>query len=701
MSEIIFNPTVAGIELSTHEQSNPVVPTWLAEALLLGEYWRTTGLFDRLQTQVRVNRGRMGQYEVCDFVLLLLAYAVSGLQTLEDFFVALSPVKEVLMSVWQRQQCPVASTLSRFLGDIDPSALEQLRTLFETDLWTHGFDRTRNGGLIDRAGEHFWVFDIDGTHQVARQRTLTQHPEYPQARRRSQSANAPGYLGRKRGDVTRTRTTVAQTHSSEWLGTFGTPGNGTPGADLQRACGLIQNYLHHHHLAGQCALVRLDGFYGTSAFVNQMQQHQLGYLLRCRDYQLLKQEAIQKRLQQTPAQEWSHPEAHQAREVFDIGFVDDAWAGYSQAVRLIVVRTPYDPKRKHRVGKRLGEFIYELFITSHPQTGLSGSDLLSLYYGRGGFEKQLGDEDQEQTCDRWCSWHPLGQEFWQILNQWLWNWRLWAGFADHPQPLRQTIWLPNLEASPAPQLTQTSVEQPLVVSEVNSPCPPADSSEHDVMQIAGSWARSRGKFSGDDFTLLNERTLQCPAGNLMYRREVRQNRLGDLLILFGINPRTCQQCPLKEQCLAEGSKGTGGRRITVIRKKLPAAADQPQPIVPPQPMAVMPPQPIPVPPPLLPPSLPVLWLDFPTTRLRRDLNHQLRQQQLIIEPIMGIDLNTEVDTPFITRDQRAHRRLTWADRWQRNAIANSAIHWRVKLFGISSAILDWINSLKPSPDLII
>jgi hypothetical protein len=144
MSEIIFNPTVAGIELSTHEQSNPVVPTWLAEALLLGEYWRTTGLFDRLQTQVRVNRGRMGQYEVCDFVLLLLAYAVSGLQTLEDFFVALSPVKEVLMSVWQRQQCPVASTLSRFLGDIDPSALEQLRTLFETDLWTHGFDRTRN-----------------------------------------------------------------------------------------------------------------------------------------------------------------------------------------------------------------------------------------------------------------------------------------------------------------------------------------------------------------------------------------------------------------------------------------------------------------------------------------------------------------------------------------------------------------------------
>ena len=364
------------------------------------------------------------------------------------------------------------------------------------------------------------------------------------------------------------------------------------------------------------------------------------------------------------------------------------------------MRTPHDPKRKHRVGKRLGEFIYELFITSHPQAGLTGTDLLSLDYGRGGFEKQLGDEDQEQTCDRWCSWHPLGQEFWQILNQWLWNWRLWAGFAHHPQPLRQTIWIPSQEASPTPLVTPTLVEQPLVVSEAKSPCPPADSSEHDVMQVAGAWARSRGKFSGEDFTLLNERTLQCPAGNLMYRREVRQNRLGDILILFGINPRTCQQCPLKEQCLAEGSKGTGGRRITVIRKKLPSASGKPQPVVSPPPITVMPPQSIRVTPPPLS-SLPVLWLDFPTTRLRRDLNHQLRQQQLIIEPVLGIDLNLKSNTPLITRDQRAHRRLTWTDRWQRNAIPNSAVQWQVKLFGISSSVLDWINSLKPSPVLII
>jgi len=61
MSDIQFNPTVAGLELIATEQPNPVTPPWLAEVLLLGEYWRRTGLLDRLRTEVKVNRGRMGQ----------------------------------------------------------------------------------------------------------------------------------------------------------------------------------------------------------------------------------------------------------------------------------------------------------------------------------------------------------------------------------------------------------------------------------------------------------------------------------------------------------------------------------------------------------------------------------------------------------------------------------------------------------------
>lgn len=390
MSEIMLNSTEAGIELTSCPEENRATPVWLAEVLLLEEYWRSTGLLERLQQQVKVSRGRMGQYEVCDFVLLLLAYAVSGVSTLKELWIQLKPVESIVLSAWQRQQCPVASTVSRFLSAIEVPTVEQLRTLFAADLLEHGFDCDHKGGIQDRTGERYWVFDVDGTHQVARQRSVTGQVNYPIVRRRSQAAVLPGYRGRKRGEGVRSRSAVGQAHTTEWLGTFGSAGNGTPGPDLDRACEVIQHYLQHYGLSGSQAIVRLDGFYGTPKFVNRMQHHQLGYLLRCRDYTLLKQPAITSRLAQMQPQSWFHPESHAVRDVFDLGFVQDVIAGYTCPVRLLVVRTPYDPKRKPRVGKRVKEWVYELFMTGHAQTGLSGPDLLSLYYGRGGFEKVLG-----------------------------------------------------------------------------------------------------------------------------------------------------------------------------------------------------------------------------------------------------------------------------------------------------------------------
>lgn len=115
----------------------------------------------------------MGQYEVCDFVLLLLAYAVSGEANLTAFFQALSPVKHLLMVVWRRVRCLVVSTLSRFLAAVEDGALENLRQLFERNLLQQSLPLTGNGGLYDRRGERYWVFDVDGTHEATRQSVLS------------------------------------------------------------------------------------------------------------------------------------------------------------------------------------------------------------------------------------------------------------------------------------------------------------------------------------------------------------------------------------------------------------------------------------------------------------------------------------------------------------------------------------------------
>ena len=62
----------------------------------------------------------------------------------------------------------------------------------------------------------------------------------------------------------------------------------------------------------------------------------------------------------------------------------------------------------------------------------------------------LADEDQEQATDRWCSHTTWGQEFWQILAQWVWNLRLELGHALHPTPMRTTECASAQMGEPAP-----------------------------------------------------------------------------------------------------------------------------------------------------------------------------------------------------------------------------------------------------------
>src|SRR5881398_1170760 len=78
-------------------------------------------------------------------------------------------------------------------------------------------------------------------------------------------ACAPGYTGRKRGEVVRSRTTILQAHTHQFLGTFGNPGNGEYRAELRRAVTAIQSYRETHHHPEERALLRLDGQYGTGA----------------------------------------------------------------------------------------------------------------------------------------------------------------------------------------------------------------------------------------------------------------------------------------------------------------------------------------------------------------------------------------------------------------------------------------------------
>jgi hypothetical protein len=141
--------------------------------------------------------GASGAYAVIDFVVVLFGYAISGERTLQAFYEDLHPYASVFMALFGREHLPARSTLSRFLAALTPEPIEALRTLFLHDLLARPLMKEeQSGGLWDRQGNHFLVFDVDGTREAARQRARPQTADRPAPSRRLRPLCAPGYTGR-------------------------------------------------------------------------------------------------------------------------------------------------------------------------------------------------------------------------------------------------------------------------------------------------------------------------------------------------------------------------------------------------------------------------------------------------------------------------------------------------------------------------
>jgi hypothetical protein len=202
------------VKIQTTSEPNFSTPSWFGEVVVISSYLRKHGVLSKINERVQVARRRFGRYEVIDFLAVLFGYAISGERTLEEFSERLQSFAVPFMALFERDQLPSRSALSRFLAALTEAPVEALRTLFLDDLLGRPLTHDKQpGGLVDRAGNSWVVFDIDGTREAARQRALPQTDELPPSFRRLDDVCAPGYRGRKRGEVVWTRTTVSQAHS--------------------------------------------------------------------------------------------------------------------------------------------------------------------------------------------------------------------------------------------------------------------------------------------------------------------------------------------------------------------------------------------------------------------------------------------------------------------------------------------------------
>ena len=625
-----------------------------------------TGIISAIEDHVQFARARFGTYDTIDFVVVLFSYALSGEPTIAAFYDRLAPFVQEFLALFDRQHLPSRSALSRFLAALDEKTVEALRTQFQSDLFERTTAFPTPGGLWDRVGQHWVVMDVDGTRQAARQRALPHLPTLPEPHRRLTQVTAKGYTGRKRGEAVRTRTVLLQSHTHQFLGTFGGPGNGDLRGELQRACQVARMYATSQQLDLARILIRLDGGYGDTAVLSDFLALGLGLIGRSRDYALLGRPEVLAVLSRPPSVRCTHPESGATRDLYDCPSIH--LLPGQPCVRLIIATHPAtdDPPK---VGQQRNGLVYELFISTVLAPAVTAKDLLDLYLHRGSFETVLADEDLEQDPDRWCSHTPCGQEFWQIISQWVWNLRLELGQTCSPTPLRTTAFASASEPAPT--------SGPASTNEAPSAIGPAPTSGPTLANEPGygspQWARPSftGGFPGSAFLPQADGTLLCPAGRVLTLVERRPERAGSVRVSYAACLDDCRLCQIRAQCQKQCT--FKARRVSAVYWPLSS-----------HPLSVLEPQPWPPHPPA---CSPVLWRDWPRCQIRRQWMNLVRSQTVSVTrgTAPPSDQSQELTSHIFTRSERAHWRLSWEQRLSRNARPVSSPPVIITLHGLPAA----------------
>ena len=337
------------------------------------------------------------------------------------------------------------------------------------------------------------------------------------------------------------------------------------------------------------------------------------------------------------------------RELYDCLAVPLTPAG--PKVRLVVA-THGTTSSPLKVGVERDGTVYELFVSTLASPAFTCADVLDLYLHRGSFETVLADEDVEQDADRWYSHTPCGQEFCQILAQWVWNLRLELGQKLSPSQLRTTEFAPAVVFEPTPAVEPAC-------SEKQTP---------QVQYASPQWARPSftGGFPGSAFTLQADGTLRCPANRPLYPQERRPERDGSLRVLYAARIGHCRSCSLRSQC-QESRSSLKPRRVSAVFWPLSDTLSACSP-------------PLPEPPPLSP----VVWRDWPRCRLWRQWLKLIRREMVTFSwgPPQTAQQTAQPREEVVTRAKRAHYRLSWQERLARNAFPSDAPTLTVTLHGL-------------------
>jgi hypothetical protein len=136
--------TQSSVTIQVTPTSMPSTPAWMGEVAAFAQVLTHAGILKAIAEYVRFARARFDQYDLIDFVAVLIGYTLSGEPTLLTFYERLAPFAEPFMAFFGRKS---------FAPSLNPIPLSRCSRPADSGSFAHSFPE---GPAFPQTISFFW-----------------------------------------------------------------------------------------------------------------------------------------------------------------------------------------------------------------------------------------------------------------------------------------------------------------------------------------------------------------------------------------------------------------------------------------------------------------------------------------------------------------------------------------------------------------
>ena len=531
--------------VTVHSPDLHRLPDCLTEAAVLLMDLQRRGLVESAVERLKIRR--QGGYAAVDIWLVLIVYfasldAPAGLRPFWE--TALREVGFLVAALAGRRRLPSPASVSRALGSVELDLLRPVAPWLLRDA-TGVEDLMRHPAMMtyDARGQSWHVFDLDPTVTTFRQRDLPDRhgDDLPELKRRTEDTGAPGYSGRKRGDVQFQQVTVCHAGSGAWVHAHLSPGNGEGVADGELAFDAVRAAAERLDHPTERTLVRVDGVAGNVPWMTAARERGLAFVTRLNRPALFEDPEVLQRLRDATWHLVDDSGCGPQRSATDLGTFTlkpdkksrRPEGGRYSPIEVRVVASIFPKTGNAKRGRTIDGWQVELFATDLPADGWPAADTVTAYFGRNGLENRFAQEDRETKLDRVLSYERAGQELAVLVGLSTWNMRLARGFALEPLP----------EVPPVQTLRQPHVDDRVPACWPRDPVVARLLDRLDWAELLGTAQWKGWRYDDGELRCPDERALTLTTAR---RAERTESTTG---IIFRRPKGGCEACEPRDGCL--------------------------------------------------------------------------------------------------------------------------------------------------------